>query len=643
VHIPGATLDSADAAAAPLRPEAELGDRFAVPPGRRAAPSLAGGVDVTHYALDLTLGANAPTVSGTAAISFRPLAAGTDTVAFDLVGLSVSQVREGATNRTFTQDASVVKIALGTPRAPTDSVTLVVSYGGNTGNRAYYSYERNSYTFVEPSDARYWFPCHDDPSDKATSEIRATVPTGLPLYSNGVLADTTAGPGTTTWHWVESHQIATYLIAVTFGTYTTLYASAGSLPLLYGVWPEDVSLALFDFAHVPDMIAYDQDEFGPYPFDKYGMVAISPFRYGGMEHQSMSTINRTWLTGDRANEPGIAHELAHQWWGDKVTLASWAEIWLNEGFATYGDLLYRQHAYGDSAFRAGLRAARSYYFSEDAIIRYPIYDPPRNANGHDYLFGLTEYYKGAWVLHMLRSLVGDTAFRQILRTYGDRFAYANATTRDFESVCEEIYGASLAWFFDQWIYQAGYPVLQSEAYGMVGDDGLYHVVVGIIQTQVNAPTFTFPLPIRFTTSLGDTTVTAWITQANQSVEVSLRTGPTSITFDPDLTVLFAQTAPTVVPLSGERPLALFVPRPNPWRLHVTVDLALLRGTRLRVTVHDATGRLVQTLEDGPMQPGWRRLVWDGRTAAGTEVPPGVYLIRAASGDTTVTRRTVRTH
>ncbi len=613
------------------------------------ARSQASGIDVRHYALDLTLpGGGVATLSGAVTIT-GTLTASSDSICLDLVGLTVTAVTEDAAPLQFAQTDSLVRIALPAPRAAGAPFTLSVTYAG-IATGGYFSYARNSYTFVEPSDARHWFPCHDDPGDKADSVlVRVTAPSAWPLFSTGVQVSSVPDPlaGTTTWTWRESHPIATYLVAVTFGDYAVWEDSAAStdsstaIPLTYAVFPEDLAKAQYDFATVPDMMTYYQGAFGPYPFDKYGMVAVEPFGAGGMEHQSMTTINRSWVTGTRAREAGIAHELVHQWFGDLLTPAQWADIWLNEGFATYGDLLYRQYAHGDSAFEAGLRQARAYYFSDDGTARYAVYDPPRSLNGHDYLFGLTVYYKGAWVLHMLRSMVGDAAFAQILQVYVQRHAYGTVSTPDFQHVCEEVDGQSLQWFFDQWIYQAGYPVLQAAALASVHADGTIWVNVGVTQAQVNAPIFRLPLSVRVTTAEGDTTVTQTMSGLTASYYFPVRGWPTSVVLDPDLTLLFQQTGATSVQALALDALALSPPRPTPWSAFVDVTVTVAQATSIEVTVHDVRGRLVRVLCRDRLAPGGRTLRWDGRVEDGRVAPAGVYLIRAHRDGATRWQRTVK--
>jgi aminopeptidase N len=222
---------------------------------------------------------------------------------------------------------------------------------------------------------------------------------------------------------------------------------------MYYVFREDSALAAYDFANVPHMMDAFNYYFGPYPFEKYGMVAVTPFAYGGMDHQTMTTINRSWINGTRANEFGIAHELAHQWWGDMVTMSDFRHIWLNEGFATYAEALFTEYFYGQNTYAPRIQWYQDYYFIYDEYYgRFPLFDPVA-------IFNAAEYFKGALVLHMLRGMMGDEAFFNGLRQYGQLYRYGNASTEDFRAVMEDVSGLSLFTFFHQWIYEPGYPEL----------------------------------------------------------------------------------------------------------------------------------------------------------------------------------------
>jgi aminopeptidase N len=272
--------------------------------------------------------------------------------------------------------------------------------------------------------------------------------------SNGLLDSTTTAGGTKTCWWSHHRPISTYLITFAASKWTVItqwfhYPPGDSAPIQNFVWPEDSTWAVSAFAHNVDMMDYFSDSalYGRYPFEKYGMVEADPFPWGGMENQTMTMVWHQWIRWGADN--GIAHELAHQWWGDMVTCQDWRNIWLNEGFATYSDELYEYHQNGRSAFQRMINDRALSYFAEEDTDPHPIYDPPYPGHLFD---GGHSYYKGAWVLHMLRFVEADTnwaqpgIFFQALRAYGDSFKYGNANTDDYKDSHEQMTGLDLDWF-----------------------------------------------------------------------------------------------------------------------------------------------------------------------------------------------------
>ncbi|CUS87389.1 aminopeptidase N, partial [Candidatus Kryptonium thompsonii] len=394
-----------------------------------------------------------------------------------------------------------------------------------------------AYTMSEPSDARYWLPCYDEPWDKAKVDLIIKVRSSYLVASNGLLIRDEINGNERIFHWRSKHPMSTYLIAFAVSEYITfsdwyhkVSNPSDSIEVKYYVWREDSLKAVSAFKNVVDMMKFFSLKFGEYPFEKYGMVAVYPFRYGGMEHQTMTTIHRKWLDGN--SEGGIAHELAHQWWGDLVTCETWAEIWLNEGFASYGDALYTEYKYGFEAFKSKLEYWAKAYFWEDSIIRYPIYNPPSGR-----LFGTAVYYKGAWVLHMLRNLIGDSAFFAVLQEWGRRYAYGTGTTQKFIQVVNDITGEDLSWFFNQWVYEAGYPVLDFSV-SFANYDTLF---INLRQTQRNAIIFRFPIEFKIQAKNLDTILTFWTYSADTVYIITLNRlsalGDIKVQIDPNGKIL----------------------------------------------------------------------------------------------------------
>lgn len=202
-----------------------------------------------------------------------------------------------------------------------------------------------AFTFSQPFQARYWFPCFDEPSDKAEegTDIRVTVPNSMQVASNGYLASVTSASSETRTHrWIHKYPIATYLVAVSINDYSMLTDNYKDIPMKWYVYPAAVTAASFDFARHDQMMQAFEDAFGEYPFDNYGVVMV-PARGWAMEHQSMTTTSDVLVTGTRRYEMIMAHELAHMWWGDAVTLEDYREIWLNEGFASYAEAIWGEY------------------------------------------------------------------------------------------------------------------------------------------------------------------------------------------------------------------------------------------------------------------------------------------------------------
>ncbi|MBN2056539.1 hypothetical protein JW905_16560, partial [bacterium] len=290
------------------------------------------------------------------------------------------------------------------------------------------------------------------------------------------------------------------------------------------VYTDQEAMAAGDFGETPDIIEFFAESFGEYPFiqEKYGQVGV-PIG-GGMEHQTITHIRDSYITGAGMLSL-VAHELAHQWWGDYITMASWPDIWLNEGFATYSDALYQEHRFGAEHLRNLMKgyAGTTYHGS--------IYDPVQ-------LFDGIVYYKGAWVLHMLRWLVGEDNFWAIMRAYYDNqdLAFGNASTDDFRMVCETVFGQDLTQFFQQWIYGESRPTYE---YGWSVDAGSGGgtVELTIRQTQTDTGLFTMPLELGFLDAEGWQYHRIWNSLAEQTYQFETDNPVYFIEFDPNERVL----------------------------------------------------------------------------------------------------------
>ncbi len=613
--------------------------------------------DVRHYRVDLATTLTSGAMSARCRIALTPRVDSFDTFSLHFVGLVCDSIRRAGNACTFSTPSGRLLVDLDRPFAAGESLELDIWYRRSSGtqNRGYYWYARGTqsiphavaYTVTETDDSRYWFPCFDQPWDKAERgcQINITVPDSMSACANGVLDSVTAGAGMKTYWWTHRYPISTYLMcfaASKFTDWQVWWRNGGdSTPVRYYVWPEDSTLAAGNFSRMTDMLSFfsQPDLYGPYPFadEKYGMVAVYPYPWGGMEHQTMTTIHRQWARSGSVN--GIAHELAHMWWGDMVTCLDWRNIVLNEGFATYSDELYEEYYRGRAAFLSMIRSRADSYFSEDLTDRHPLYDPPP---GHEFDWGHS-YCKGAWLMHMLRYVIGDTgstrgAFFAALRAYGDSFRMGNANFADMQRVFERQTGLDLGWFFEEWVYLAGYPNYSVRWYGRETGKG-WEAVVDLSQSNGSgAPAFfRTPVEVRVNYSGGSQTFRYDITASPQRNVFSVPAQPLSLEFDPNEWLLDKHT--TTVGLAEEAEAARGITRlalepasGSVVRGPVRLNLALPTRSAVRVEILDAAGRLVRTISAGELGAGRHSLAWDGRDARGAAAGPGVYHLRLAAGD-----------
>lgn len=377
-----------------------------------------------------------------------------------------------------------------------DTFVLKVSYNGTpkkAGLSGFVFGKKNGNSFIynlsEPNYASTWFPCNDFPTDKALLDMQITNDSSNVSLSNGNLIDVKSSGNRKTYHWKTVYPISTYLIAIYSSDYETFsdeYISldgTDTLSLQYYVSQEKLENAKIDFAEHPEYMRFFAETFGEYPFmhEKYG-IAEFLWQAGAMEHQTITGVASNIITGSNYFDDILIHELAHHWWGDAVGPKSWKDIWLNEGFSTYSEALYYESKSGKSALQSTM------------ISNYRDNFPGTLSSPGSFLFTSTVYNKGAWVLHMLRRETGDSSFFEILRHYYETYKYNNASTEDFQSICEQISGKDFDKFFDQWINGEGEIELEYEWESeKEGDE--YENNVYLYQLQEGYDTYHFPLEV----------------------------------------------------------------------------------------------------------------------------------------------------
>jgi len=601
--------------------------------------------DALHYTLRIDLNEPADNIRK-GHMAMRAVAnVALDSIDLHLISLTVDSVRYNGNPATYRRRSG--KIWVMTPQLNQgDTFAIDIHYHGFPSSGLYFASTRygedHTYSMVEPSDARYWWPCYDEPWDKAICDVYCTVEGNRTAISNGKLIEViNEGNNKYTWHWRESYPITTYLISIAVARYARItdYAFVGSdtIPVEYYAYPQDSASMAYDLANTPDMIQFYSSLIVPYPFlgEKYAVVQAAIFNgWGAMEHQTCTTYGHNLITGDRRYEWIDAHELAHMWFGDLVTMADWRHIWLNESFATYFDALYTEYRYGYASFQQRRANFLNAYLREDQQRRYAIFDPPAG-----YLFGACEYEKGALVLHMLRRLIGDQSFFAAIRNYAIEYAYGNASTDELKAHFEAYYG-DLDWFFNQWIYQPGHPEYLWSWY--VQDfGGVYPVSITIHQTQNNAPIFKMPITFKAVFPGGsDTTFVVWDSLQSQGFTIFLSRRPVNLLFDPENDLIKEVEQYTNIENRADEPAVFDLARnfPNPFNSSTVIDYSLDQDGIIKIGIYDVAGRLVRTIINGRQTAGRHRTVWDGTDMAGMPVGSGIYFYRLESDCGRITRK-----
>ncbi len=425
-----------------------------------------GGYDVQHYTLDLAADVDANTLAGTVTIT-ATITEELSSFNLDFVETyTITELTVDGTPAEWELSGHELTVTPAEPLAAGDTIEIGVTYSGSPEpepgtaipvDLGWLNYGTGSYVASEPNGAASWYPVNDHPLDKATYTFRITVPEPFVVAANGVLTDTIDNGDTTTYVWEMDDPMASYLTTIGIDDFVVQTEEGPDGVQIRNFFPPEVAEEGERlFAPTADMIAFYSETFGPYPFDAYGVYVADVDLPFALETQTMTLFARSWLDFGSGLEEAIAHELAHQWYGDSVSLSEWGDIWLNEGFATYASWLWAEHD--------GPLSLES--IVEDAHYQLSLMDerrqlaPPGDPPATD-LFSISVYYWGALTLHALRLQVGDEAFFEIMRTYYDRYKYSNATTQDFIAVAEEISGQDLGAFFDDWLYGESLPELPS--------------------------------------------------------------------------------------------------------------------------------------------------------------------------------------
>lgn len=511
--------------------------------------------DVQHYAIRVSFDQSKKAVKGDTTVTLRPLSSNFRQIELDAVDLVFTSVQiEGKDeNLIFKVNRGKVIVSLDKAYGPQDTVSLRFRYSANPKKGVYFvdaparsegsTRSAQIWTQGEPEEARHWFPAFDFPSDKATTEQQITVEKGLTVIGNGELVSKKENnDGTETWHYKMPVPHPTYLVSFIVGKYVEVKDSYKDIPLGFYVYPGRENTARNAFGETKRMFPVFEALTGvAYPFNKYDQTIVADFQFGGMENITATTMADSeifFADSDIGKGPVmdlVSHELAHSWFGNNVTCKNWAELWLNEGFATFMEAAYREKINGRGDYLRKIRSDAAAFLVDDTYNRrrHALYNV--RAGDVNSLFdnASTTYQKGGAVLHTLREQVGDPNFWKAVNIYLNRHRFGSVETTDLRKAMEEASGQQLGWFFDQWVYGAGSPKITVRP--------TYNARTGtlslaISQTQLNDTitpyVFRLPLDIVVKTANGNQTEKLEITQRIQTFKFKVPGKPAEIEIDP---------------------------------------------------------------------------------------------------------------
>ncbi|MFQ3584286.1 MAG: M1 family aminopeptidase [Cyanobacteriota bacterium] len=521
---------------------------FALPGSRpHYTPDRPG--QVQHIRLQLDLDLESEIVLGHCQIRLQPVRAGIHTLKLDAVRLGIQSVQVDGEAQTFTDDGESLQIQLSQPTGE-DPLTLEITYRLEKPERGLYFIKPSAHypdkpvqvwTQGEDEDSRYWFPCFDYPGQLATSELVVTVPAPYRVMSNGRLLAVEQLPGgRTRYHWYQEQVHPTYLMTLAVGDFAEIQDHWQGIPVTYWVEKGREADAKRSLGKTPAMMEFFSNAFGyPYPYPKYAQVCVADFIFGGMENTSTTLLTDRCLMDERAaldylwTESLVAHELAHQWFGDLLVIKHWSHAWLKEGMATYAEVLWEEYTTGYEEAAYHRYQDQQAYLNEDSS-RYR-----RPMVTHVYkeaieLYDCHIYQKGGCVYHMIRHQLGDDLFQKAIQTFVHNHAHRTVETIDLLRAIDQATGQNLAPLFDQYVFRGGHPDYKV-AYSWDPDANLAKVTV--TQTQDKEYLFDLRIPIVFGFVSESSplpklkTFTVRIHEAEQSFYFPLEEKPSFISFD----------------------------------------------------------------------------------------------------------------
>jgi aminopeptidase N len=505
-----------------------------------------------HVRLEWDLDLEGGALAGVAELTLTVRRAGLAAITLDAVELDVASVTLDGRPAPFDNDGELLRITCPEPLPEGAKLVTAIRYRCRPRRGLYFIHpdaehpERapQCWTQGQDDDSRYFWPCIDQPIEKFTTEVLCTAPSSAFVLSNGVLAARDELPaGRTRWHYRLDFPHPAYLVTLVAGPFVEVAARATrtGVDVLYYVAPGREPEARRSFGRTPEMIDFFSERIGvPYPHPRYSQIAVPEFIFGGMENTTATTVTDLVLLDERAAldhdvEGLVSHELAHQWWGDLLTCREWSEAWLNEGFATYFEYVWREHAKGRDEADLELLVDADGYLTEAGRYQRPVvcrqYEEPIH------LFDAHLYEKGGRVLHMLRHELGDEDFWRAITHYARKHARGSVETRDLARAIEDTTGRSVDEMLDRWIARPGHPELEGR---WEWDEDRKLGTLRVAQKQpvtAEAPLFRFGVGVRFEVGGRERDVRVTISEAAHAFEFPLPVRPTQVVFDPGDVVL----------------------------------------------------------------------------------------------------------
>ncbi|MCU0548388.1 MAG: M1 family metallopeptidase [Leptolyngbya sp. Prado105] len=499
---------------------------------------------VEHIALDLILDVPNQSYRGTCTIRIKPVRNGIDRLTLDAVNLNIETIKIDNVSQPFDYDAEQLNIQLKQATKIGEKIELAIAYHVEKPQRGIYFIAPSQdypnkptqvWTQGEDEDSRFWFPCFDYPGQLATSEIRVQIPKPLIAVSNGELIATEDKGDTQIFHWYQREIHPTYLMTLAIGDFAELRDEWNGRPVTYYVEKGREDQARLSMSKTPRMIEFYSQKYGySYAFPKYAQVCVDDFIFGGMENTSTTLLTDRCLLDERAaldnrsTESLVAHELAHQWFGDLIVIKHWSHAWIKEGMASYAEVMWFESEYGREEALYYLFGQARQYLDEDAS-RYR-----RSLVTHVYreaieLYDRHIYEKGSCVYHMIRAELGDDLFYRSIATFLKDNAHGTVETIDLLRAIEKTTGRNLTFLFDQYVYRGGHPDFKL-GYSFDSDSNLAKITV----TQTQSDLFDLRIPIAICYINGESkTFSVRVHEKEQSFYFPLEQKPDFIRFDVD--------------------------------------------------------------------------------------------------------------